>query len=188
VDALNAGLDVVFQSSYEQHRPYLDAFRRGLIPRSVIDSAVARVLRVKFALGLFEHPYVNADSAAHWNGNVAHRALAREAARASIVLLKNARGVLPLSHDLKSIAVIGGDAVEARLGGYSGPGVAPVSMVGGIRAAAGPAVAVRYTPGPGRGTPEFVVVPRPAFRGAVHGEYFDNNALAGTARVTRTDS
>ena len=187
-DALDAGLDVVFQSSYEQHRPYLDAFRRGLIRRAVIDSAVARVLRVKFALGLFEHPYVDADSAAYWNGSATHRALAREAARAAIVLLKNARGVLPLSRTVRSIAVIGGDAVAARLGGYSGPGVAPVSILDGIRAAVGSAVTVRYAPGPGRTSLEYAVVPPQSFRGGLRGEYFDNNALAGTPRVTRTDS
>src|SRR5262249_15681298 len=54
--ALESGLDVVFQSSWPQHRPYLDAFRRGVIPDSVIDAAAARVLRAKFELGLFEHP------------------------------------------------------------------------------------------------------------------------------------
>ncbi len=73
-DALDAGLDVIFQSSYAQHRPYLDAFRRGLIAESVIDTAVARVLRVKFALGLFEHPYVDPDSAAASNESAEHRA------------------------------------------------------------------------------------------------------------------
>ncbi len=121
-DAFNAGLDVVFQSSYGQQRPYLDAFQRGLIPTAVIDAAVARVLRVKFELGLFEHPYVDADRAAAENGSADHRALAREAARASIVLLKNDAGVLPLAKATRSIAVIGVDAEDARLGGYSGPG------------------------------------------------------------------
>ena len=121
-DALDAGLDVIFQSSWPQHRPYLDAFRRGGIADSVIDAAVTRVLRAKFELGLFERPYVNADSAAYWNGHADHRALAREAARESIVLLKNDHGTLPLSRAWRSIAVIGTDAVEARLGGYSGPG------------------------------------------------------------------
>ena len=131
--ALNSGLDVVFQSSYEQHRPYLEAYRLGLIAPAVIDSAVAHVLRAKFELGLFEHPYVNVDSAAYWNGNAAHRALALEAARQSIVLLRNEREVLPLRKSLKSIAVIGSDATEARLGGYSGPGIQKVSIVDGIR-------------------------------------------------------
>jgi beta-glucosidase len=83
-DALNAGLDVIFQSSWPQHRPYLDAFQRGLIVDSVVDAAVARVLRTKLELGLFENAYVNPDSAAHWNGHASHRALALEAARASI--------------------------------------------------------------------------------------------------------
>ncbi|HUQ79962.1 MAG TPA: glycoside hydrolase family 3 protein, partial [Gemmatimonadaceae bacterium] len=89
--ALESGLDVIFQSSWPQHRPYLDAFTRRLIPDSVIDAAVARVLTVKFDLGLFEQPYVNPDSAAFWNGNATHRALALEAARSSIVLLRNER-------------------------------------------------------------------------------------------------
>src|SRR4029077_18568516 len=52
-----AGLDVVFQSSYGQQRPYLDAVQRGLVSPSIIDAAVARVLRAKFELGLFENPY-----------------------------------------------------------------------------------------------------------------------------------
>jgi beta-glucosidase len=193
-DALDAGLDVIFQSSWPQHRPYLEAFRRGTIADSVIDAAVARVLRVKFALGLFEHPYVNADSAAFWNGNADHRALAREAARASLVLLRNDRGALPLAQTLKSIAVIGADAAEPRLGGYSGPGIKPVSIVDGIRERMGGA-AVRYAPGPGRVAREYVVVDAAhlssidsgrVVRG-LRGEYFDNNTLTGTPRLVRTD-
>ena len=79
--AFEAGLDVVFQSSYGQQRPYLEAFRRGLIDPAIIDAAVARVLRVKFELGLFERPYVDAAEAARANGAAEHLALAREAAR-----------------------------------------------------------------------------------------------------------
>ena len=180
--ALDAGLDVIFQTSWEQHRPYLDAFTRGLIADSVIDAAVARVLRVKFALGLFEHPYVDPDSAAYWNGRAEHRALALEAARASIVLLKNERGVLPLAPNVGSLAVIGVDATEARLGGYSGPGNHPVSILAGLRDRLGPRAAVRYAPGPGRVQPAYVPVPV-----AMRGEYFDNVGLEGTPRVVRTD-
>jgi len=194
-DALDAGLDVIFQSSWPQHRPYLDAFRRGMIADSVIDAAVARVLRVKFALGLFEHSYVNADSAALWNGNDEHRALARETARASLVLLKNDRGTLPLTSTFKSIAVIGVDAAESRLGGYSGPGIRRVSIVDGIRERMRGA-AVRYAPGPGRIAREYVVVDAAnlssvdsghAVRG-LRGEYFDNNTLTGTPRFVRADA
>ena len=54
--AIESGLDVIFQSEYPQHRPYLAAFRSAGIAPALIDSAVVRVLRVKFALGLFESP------------------------------------------------------------------------------------------------------------------------------------
>jgi len=194
-DALDAGLDVIFQSSWAQHRPYLDAFRRGGVAQSVIDSAVARVLRVKFALGLFEHPYANADSAEYWNGNAEHRALAREAARASMVLLKNDRHALPLASTVKSIAVIGADASEARLGGYSGPGIKRVSILDGIRERAGQTT-VRFAPGPGRVSRAYAVVDSAQLSSidsgrvvhGVRGEYFDNNALAGVPRFVRTDA
>lgn len=190
--ALEAGLDVIFQSSWPQHRPYLDAFRRGLIADSVIDASVSRVLRAKFELGLFERPYVNADSAAYWNDHGDHRTLAREAARASIVLLKNDRNVLPLSRP-RSVAVIGVDATEARLGGYSGPGVHPVSILDGIRERGG---VVRHAPGPGRVAREYVVVPSEQLSSmdsgrvvrGLRGEYFDNNRFTGAPRLVRTDA
>ena len=193
--ALEAGLDVVFQSSYPQHRPYLEAFRRGMIADSVIDAAVARVLRAKFALGLFEEPYVDPDSAAYWNGRALHRALARDAARASIVLLRNERGALPLSPSPASIAVIGTDAVEARLGGYSGPGVEKISILDGIRMRFGDATAIHHAPGPGRVTTAYTVIPTEHLRTTADGrtvpgltgEYFANNGLAGEPAIVRTD-
>jgi beta-glucosidase len=132
--ALESGLDVIFQSSWPQHRPYLEAFRSVAISDAVIDAAVSRVLRAKFELGLFENPFVAADSAAYWNGHADHRRLAREAARASIVLLKNARRALPLPRSIRSVAVIGTDAHEARLGGYTIDGARGVSLVDALRA------------------------------------------------------
>ena len=184
--ALESGLDVIFQSSWEQHRSWLAAFRNGTISDSVINQAVARVLRAKFELGLFERPYAIPDSAAHWNGRPEHRALAREAARASLVLLRNEGEILPLGSRHRSIAVIGTDAVEARLGGYSGPGIKPVSILDGIRARAGSDATVRYAPGPGRFAT--VPVPVPASQLTLRGEYFDNITLAGTPRISRADS
>jgi len=181
-DAWTAGLDVVFQSTVPQYRPYWDAVRRGLVPVSVIDSAVARVLRVKFALGLFEYPYV--DSVA--GSSPAHRELARAAAREAIVLLKNDHDLLPLSRTAKSIAVIGVDADQARLGGYSGPGVHPVSILDGIRAKG---VTVRYAPGPGRLAPAYATIPSSAFgAGKLTGAYFDSPSFNGTPAFVRTDS
>jgi beta-glucosidase len=184
--AWNAGLDVVFQSTYPQHRPYLDAVQRGLVPVSVIDAAVTRVLRAKFELGLFEKPYVDPAQAATRAGHADHRALALESARASMVLLRNEGHTLPLDPDVKSIAVIGPDAVEARLGGYSGPGVAPVSILEGLRQRLGAGVTVRHVAGPGRELREYVVVPADALK--VSGEYFANNRLEGAPQLTRADA
>ena len=193
--AFEAGLDVVFQSSYPQYRPYWEAVQRGLVAERVIDAAVARVLRSKFALGLFENPYVDADQAERANGQLPHRALARESARASIVLLKNDRETLPLdSAARRSVAVIGIDAIEARLGGYSGPGVSKVTILEALRQKLG-ASRVFFAPGPGRTTREFAVIPPSALSAiadgepveGLKGEYFDNNRLEGGARLIRTD-
>ena len=194
-DAFEAGLDVVFQSQYGQQRPYLDAFQRGLIAPEIIDAAVARVLRAKFELGLFEQPYVDPGAAAAANGSVEHRALAREAARESIVLLKNDNRVLPLAKTIRSIAVVGADAEEARLGGYSGPGSKKESILEGIRQALGSTVEIRYAPGPGRVVPDFVVVPAGALASqskgqevrGLTGEYFDNRRFEGQPRFARAD-
>ena len=183
--AMTSGLDVIFQSSWPQHRPYLAAFQRGLIPDSVTDAAVARVLRAKFDLGLFERPYVDPDSAAYWNGHADHQALAREAARASIVLLKNERGVLPLASTVKSVAVIGVDAADPRLGGYTMDGAHAVSLLAALRGRFG-VTAVRYEPGPGRIDIEHVAVPASQFD-SLRGEYFANNRLGGAPAVSRAD-
>jgi len=192
-DALDAGLDVVFQSSYEQYRPYWDAVRGGLVSDSVVDRAVARVLRAKLELGLFEHPYGDPDAAARSAADATHQALALEAAREAIVLLRNAGPVLPIRRG-SSIAVIGSDAAEARLGGYSAPGERRISILDGLRGAAG-ARLVRYEPGPGRASIEVLPVPAGALshdsggvgRAGLRGAYYDNITLAGAARLERTD-
>ncbi len=193
-DAFAAGLDVVFQSSYPQYRPYLDAFERGLVPDAVIDSSVARVLRAKFQLGLFDHPFVDPDSAAAENSSAAHLALARQAAREAIVLLKNDGGLLPLPTGVGTVAVIGTDAAEARLGGYSGPGLRRVSVLDALRDRLG-AARVRYVPGPGRSAVDHVVVPAEQLSSiengravpGLHGEYWENNRLDGSPVLVRTD-
>jgi beta-glucosidase len=183
--ALEAGLDVILQSSYPQYVPYWAALEQGLIPDSTIDRAVRRVLRAKFSLGLFEHPYVDLDSAAALNGSVPRRALARQAAHEGIVLLKNT-GALPLRPSLRSIAVIGTDAVEARLGGYSGPGTGRMTILDAIRGRLGKNGRVGYAPGPGRAAPEYTVIPAGVL--TLRGEYFDNPDLQGTPALVRHDS
>ena len=108
------------------------------IPMALIDKAVARVLRAKFELGLFEQPYVDVEQADKIAGSAEHAALARKAADRSIVLLKNAGGLLPLDRaKVKTIAVIGPNAEPCRLGGYSGVPKRCIGVLRGIKEAVG---------------------------------------------------
>jgi beta-glucosidase len=194
--AIASGLDAIFQSSWPQHRPYLAAFTRETIDRAAIDAAVARVLRVKFELGLFEQPFVDGDRAGSVNGHADHLALARLAALKAIVLLRNEGGALPLAKTLRRIAVIGPDAIEARLGGYSRPEGRKVTILEGITKKLGAGAAVRHVPGPGRDAPAtFVPIPADALstrhdgkpQRGLHGQYFDNVRLEGAPRFERID-
>jgi beta-glucosidase len=193
--AWEAGLDVVFQVTYPQHRPYLKAVEDGLVSEAVIEAAVARVLKAKFELGLFEEPMAVPSEAARVANSLEHRALARQAARASLVLLENRDGTLPLSETVSSVAVIGVDAIEARPGGYSAVPVAPVTILDGIEARLGSAAAVRFMPGPGRVTERTVVVPGAYLRphtgspagSGVTGRYWANIQLSGPPEIERTD-
>lgn len=148
-----AGLDVVFQTEIGHAALFEPAILEGRVGAARVDDAVRRVLRAKFELGLFEAPDVDPDEAARVNGAPEHRALARRAARESVVLLKNAAGALPLKAEggPRVIAVIGPDAVEARLGGYSRPAGGEVSLLDGVRErAARTGATVRYAAGCGR--------------------------------------
>jgi len=149
--AWESGLDVVFQTEIGHASLFGPAITGGSVGASRVDDAVRRVLRAKMELGLFEDPFVDPTEAERESGLDVHRALARRAARESVVLLKNGGGILPLGNGGRSrIAVIGPDAVEARLGGYSGPGVRKVSLLDGIRERSGPEASVRYAKGCGR--------------------------------------
>ncbi|MEM3926909.1 MAG: glycoside hydrolase family 3 N-terminal domain-containing protein [Desulfurococcaceae archaeon] len=116
--ALEAGVDLNFPD-IECFDQLVDAVRDGLISQSIIDRAVERVLRLKHMLGLFENPFIDELNVPETLDNEVHRRLALEAARESIVLLKN-NGILPLPKDIGSIAVIGPNAASPRnmLGDY----------------------------------------------------------------------
>jgi len=192
--AVNAGMDVAFQTSIDHSKLFIPHFLDGGIDKQRIDDAVSRVLRAKFELGLFEHPYVTEADVREWGDTAGHRALARQAARESIVLLKNEGSVLPLKAGIRSIAVIGEDAVAARLGGYSGPGNHKVSILDGIKERAGARVKVSYARGAGPMDREWTAVPGEHLftekGGSEHGlkaEYFANLSLSGAPAVKRVD-
>ncbi|MBK8492826.1 MAG: glycoside hydrolase family 3 C-terminal domain-containing protein [Saprospirales bacterium] len=190
--AIENGLDVIFQTSRDHlalfERPFLD----GSIDQAVIDSAVARVLRVKYELGLFEESSGEATTP----DMTAHRALAKEAALKSIVLPKNdERKVLPLSPEYRRIGVIGPDAVEARLGGYSGPGNDPVNILAGLQHELGDACTVKYAEGPGRSDTHWTFVPPEVLfhetdqglEKGLQGTYFSNIDMTGEPALERID-
>jgi beta-glucosidase len=128
------------------------------------------VLRVKFILGIFDHPYVT-DAAATERlvNSVEHQQVALRAARESIVLLKNDQNVLPLNKEIKSIAVVGPNADDDRTARYRyGPsGVKGVTVLEGIRAKLGSRVTVNYAKGceiTDAHWPETEVLPEPLTR------------------------
>jgi beta-glucosidase len=144
--ALEAGVDLEVPQ-IEGFATLASDVNTGKVKMAVVDRAVARVLRAKFLLGLFEHPYVDANLEPE---RAADRALARRAADETIVLLKNDRDTLPLDPArLKSLAVIGPNAAVTRLGGYSGKPDHSVSVVDGLRARLGNKVNVTTAPGCG---------------------------------------
>ncbi len=145
--ALEAGVDVELpDADIYQNLPQLIA--DGKISKALLDQSVTRVLRAKFLLGLFENPYVDPERAAKIVNSQAHRDLAAEAARRSIVLLKNEGNVLPLNkNNLKSIAVIGPNSAGVHLGGYSDDPQRRISILQGIRDKVGTAIKVNYAEG-----------------------------------------
>jgi beta-glucosidase len=145
--ALDAGVDLELPEA-EGYKQLVEDLRTGKISATQLDQAVARVLRAKFLIGLFEHPFV--DPAASQSETATDRALALRAAHEAIVLLKNDGGMLPLDPArIKSIAVIGPNAAVCRLGGYSGGPDRPVSVVDGIKTKLGDRVKVVSLPGCG---------------------------------------
>jgi len=199
--AINAGLDVIFQTDYNHYKLFIPPFLDGSIDSNTINEAVKRVLKAKFELGLFEHPYVLETNLEDAHQQAAYKSLARKAAVESIVLLKNARpigqekSVLPLTAKVKSIAVIGPDAVEARLGGYSGPGNGKINILDGITKRAGGKIEVMYSPGCGRTTEEWIPIPGKYLsnndsslsRQGLKAEYFNNVYLEGEPVLTKID-
>ena len=150
--AANAGSDMDMESrAYVAHLAGL--VRAGEVSQAHVDDAVRRVLRVKFRLGLFDDPYRYSDAAREASvlADPKHQQAAREVARASIVLLQNEGGLLPLAKDARRIAVIGPLAADkdSPLGSWRAQakeGTA-VSLLEGIQAAVSPSTQVVHAEG-----------------------------------------
>ncbi|HXH06126.1 MAG TPA: glycoside hydrolase family 3 N-terminal domain-containing protein [Vicinamibacterales bacterium] len=146
--AIEAGVDLELPDP-DAFRALVDLVRSGRLPEATVDRAAGRILAAKVAAGLFERPFADPDRAEAIVASPEHRALALEAARKAIVLLKNDGGVLPLDRQrLGTLAVIGPNAKGLRYGGYSSSQPPPgVDVLTGITRAAGPGVKVVYAEG-----------------------------------------
>lgn len=149
--AVKAGSDMDMEGgAYEM--ALVDLVNEGKVDEELIDEAVKRILRIKFKMGLFEDPYRYSNAAANKAINYdEHKAVARDVARKSIVLLKNEKDLLPLKSSVKKIAVIGplADDKDSPIGNWRAQGEAnsAVSLLEGVKNAVGKDVQVTYAKG-----------------------------------------
>ncbi|MEN9743169.1 MAG: hypothetical protein RLZZ65_974 [Bacteroidota bacterium] len=194
--ALNGGLDVIFQTDCQHFSLFEAGYFSEQLKKNQLDSAVARVLRVKFELGLFENPYLKTPSQKEiqvllqqgWD-------LAAQCAEASFVLLKNDtlqnhNAILPLSKKT-NILLLGEAAKHTKLGGYSGKGFQTQSFLDGLTAAFG-TDQVTYLPIPIQPWAEpkqTLWLNHPFFEAtSFQATYFNNPNLEGSPLVSRTEN
>jgi beta-glucosidase len=145
--ALKRGVNLDCGNTYPS---LVDAVKQGLVTEKQIDSSLSILLRTRFKLGMFDpagnNPYNNIPASVINSDE--HRALARQVARQSIVLLKN-NGVLPLKNDLKKYFITGPNAasIDALLGNYYGINPNLVTILEGVTAQLQPGSQMQYRPG-----------------------------------------
>jgi beta-glucosidase len=145
--ALDAGVEIElpFEAAYPS---LIDQVHQGQVSEATIDKAVAHLLRAKFEAGLFENPYVDPDYAEKIVNNTEHQQLALKAAHEAIILLKNEKNLLPLEKGkYKKIAVIGPNAADLHLGGYSNKPGRGESILQAIKDKVGASAEVLYSEG-----------------------------------------
>jgi beta-glucosidase len=192
--AVKAGTDLECGNSY----PHLkEAFKRGIISENEIDIAVKRLFTARFKLGMFDNEKMVSYAQIPFSVNCsdANSKLALEAAQKSIVLLKNTNEILPLSKDIKTVAVIGpnADNWEALIGNYNGIAKNPVTVYEGIKNKL-KNTTILYAEGAhlAKGVSNLQPIPGNYLvtaegKKGVTGEYFANARLEGEPFFTRTD-
>jgi beta-glucosidase len=195
---VKAGTDLNCGSIY---RFLGEAVEQGFITESEIDVSVRRLFTARFRLGMFDPPGMVPWAGIRYriNDSKKHSDLALETTRKSIVLLKNESGILPLTDDLGTIAVIGPNAneVSVLLGNYNGTPSDPVTPLEGIRRRVSASTTVLYSKGCdlAHGLPTHEVVPTLSLYtledgvriNGLKGEYFDNRNFTGEPLITRID-
>jgi beta-glucosidase len=196
--AVNAGTDI--ECGFGDQQAYLSlasAVNQKLVTEQAIDASVKRLFTARFHLGMFDAPgsYAYGRIPFSEDNTPEHREMARQAARESIVLLKNEDNILPLEQSVHTIAVIGPTAelVQSLQGNYNGPPPQPVFPIAGIEREFASGHRVLYA----QGSPLVAELPIPIAHTALlaaagkgeglTGEYFNNDSLAGKPVVVRQD-
>ncbi|MFZ0455481.1 MAG: glycoside hydrolase family 3 N-terminal domain-containing protein [Ignavibacteriaceae bacterium] len=195
VAALKAGVDMQFMDFPHEvfQQSIIEAIKDGSLKIDELDRAARCVLSLKFKLGLFENPYTDISLVTKYHHSKEHQALALEAGRKSICLLKNENHLLPFSKDIKSIAVVGPLADVQSLGDYSPKDVSAITVLEGIRKKFGSNVKINYAAGL---LPiEALTVVDSSFlhtRGKKHNgllaEYFNNSNFEGVPGLIRIET
>lgn len=195
--ALSAGLDVIFQTDCTHFKLFEPSLLGQELEQARIDSAVARVLRIKFELGLFEQPYLALPKEKEIQKLLSEGFdIAQKCAEASMVLLKNdiqknKNALLPLAKDSK-ILLLGEAASVVKLGGYSGKGFQNVSIKAGLEAEFG-LKNVSYFDFPKKPWESTEIVLQTTnnwfeIPNGFTATYFDNPTLSGAPVLNRTEN
>jgi len=193
--AVKAGTDLECGIDYKN---LVEAVKRGILTEDDINIAVKRIFTARFKLGMFDpdDKVSYAQIPFFVNCSDYNNSLARQAARKSVVLLKNENNILPLSKDTKTIAVIGPDAdnFESLIGNYNGIPKDPVTVLKGINSKVTPDTKIIYEEGSDLAEGIHNLIPIPSryletadgIQGA-YGEYFNNTDMKGAPVFTRVD-
>ena len=147
--AFKAGLNMQFYDFDHQgfKKAILKAIDKKMLSEEDLNKAVRDVLRVKFLLGLFDHPYVDTSLVSKVFHTKEHQVLALKAALEGICLLKNENGILPIKKDVKSLAVVGPLATSTYMGDYTNDEAKGISILDGLKQRAGKTIHISYAQG-----------------------------------------
>jgi beta-glucosidase len=193
--AVKAGTDLECGVDYKN---LVEAVKRGLLTEEDINVAVKRIFTARFKLGMFDPDEMVPFARIPFFVNCSdyNNSLSREAERKSIVLLKNENNILPLSKDIKTIAVIGpnADNFESLIGNYNGIPKDPVTVLSGINNKLNPGTKIIYAEGSdlADGIHNLTQIPARYLQTAdgvqgASGEYFNNREMNGEPVFTRVD-
>jgi len=185
VQSINAGLNMQFYDF--PHEKFADAIisgvKSGKISKKQLDKAVGEILKQKFNLGLFDSPFTDTTLVEKTLHSEDHRLLALEAARSSIVLLKNKDKTLPASKAIKRIAVVGRLANVSSLGGYSPRGAHGTTIIEALQKRFGNTIEIDFLNGDI--SPNFTDIPMHNFGGGgLKVEYFNSLDCSGKPAYT----